>query len=117
MLLVSLLVMLIINHKLAVPATGYFFVGIVLQLVTCIVNTFNAWANQDMFLPDQPELRYRILIITTVLQYTLQPVIIMIVAFIVISKKSFCLPCRRWNRRTHPAKEKGKRIVPKSVCS
>ena len=93
MLLVSLLVMLIINHKLAVPATGYFFVGIVLQLVTCIVNTFNAWADQDMFLPDQPELRYRILIITTVLQYTLRPVIIMIVAFIVISKKTFCLPC------------------------
>ena len=93
MLLVSFLVMLIVNHKLAVPATGYFFIGIALQLASCTVNTFNEWADERVFPSDQPSLRYRILVITTVLQYVLRPMIIMIMAFIAIPNKKFTLPC------------------------
>ena len=93
MLLLSLTVMLIINKKLAVPATGYFYAGILLQLILTVSNTANSWAENQLLFPEQQDQQYRVLVITSVLSYVLRPVIIMIIAFIVIPERKYRLPC------------------------
>ena len=75
MLLLSLTVMLIINKKLAVPATGYFYAGILLQLILTVSNTANSWAENQLLFPEQQDQQYRVLVITSVLlvgQYYLE---------------------------------------------
>ena len=92
-LLAGLTVMIIINRKLAVPATGSFISGIVVLLLLSVVNSVRGWLDADMIFAGKPDAQYQLEIVITAASYVLRPLVIMIEAFVVMPNKKYRIPC------------------------
>ena len=91
-LLAFLAAALIINRRLAVPAAGYFVAGILTILLTTAVDSANLWLQDGVILKYSPETRYTFRIIITVLDRSLRPLVLMILALIVLPDRQLRLP-------------------------
>ena len=91
-LLAFLAAALIINRRLAVPAAGYFIAGILTILLTTAVDSANLWLQEGVILKDSPQARYTFRIIITVLERSLRPLVLMILALIVLPDRKLRLP-------------------------
>lgn len=88
-ILLSLTVTILVNRRLAVPATAYFAVGIFTLFLILAVDTLGFQLEQGNVLTFSPDRQYTLRIFLTAVSYVLHPLIIMILSFIVIPGKKY----------------------------
>ncbi len=87
MILLSFSLTVIVNKRLAVPATNYFAVGIITLFLIIIVDTVIFNLEENAIFSNAPDRQHKLLIIMTALGFILRPLVIMILSFIVIPDK------------------------------
>ena len=91
-ILAFLLIVLVVNRHLAVPATGYFIAGIVTILLTTVVDSANILLQEGAVFTDAPEMRHTLRIIMTIADRSLRPLVLMILSLIVLPNRKLRLP-------------------------
>ena len=91
-ILTFLVIVLIVNRRLAVPAAGYFVAGIAMILFTTVVDAVIIWLQEGVILADAQKLSYTLRIIMTVLDRSLRPMALMILSLIVLPNRRLRLP-------------------------
>ena len=89
MILLSLTVTIIVNRRLAVPATNYFVLGILTLLLITVADTVNYQITSGVLFKNDYRLQFTIRITTTALGFILRPLVLMILSFIVIPNKKY----------------------------
>lgn len=87
MILLSFSLTIIVNKRLAVPATNYFAAGIITLFLIIFVDTVIFNLEENAIFSTAPDRQYKLLIIMTALDFILRPLVIMILSFIVIPNK------------------------------
>lgn len=91
-ILTFLAVTLVVNRRLAVPAAGYFFAGIVTILLITVVDSFNIWLSSGIISANAPGVRHFLRIFMTVMDRSLRPIGLMILSLIVLPDRRLRLP-------------------------
>ncbi|MBQ9227657.1 MAG: histidine kinase [Eubacterium sp.] len=88
-ILLSLSVTIVVNKQLAVPATGYFAAGILTLLIIIIADGVRFFTERGSMFAENEELQFHLRVIIAALDNILQPIVIMILAFIVLPNKKY----------------------------
>ncbi len=89
MILLSLTATIIVNKRLAVPATKYFAAGIVTLFLVTVADTVNICIEQNMIFASDVNKQFSLHVTMTVLDFIMQPLVLMLLSFIVIPNRRY----------------------------